>query len=263
MARAGVAVLLLCGACAPQRDPAPEDLDGLVRYMFQHWEDEALMSEAMANLTPWLDSDGSSEEAYEGYLLGDLTELEVDGIVRPAQALLGEATGLAQTGVSSYGPLDHAELIVQSDQTWNEPSTYARFVRDVVEGDPDSFARGAGMVRTENDIEKSGAFGVSIPFLQNKDYRWVEVDGVSTIVGRSWVEESSCSDNGKNCVVQSYSIDLFHPTPNGGVVRLMAGWNELTTEVDALLSQDFLIQQMVQGNREIMENTELALSGEL
>lgn len=248
--------------CARERDPAPDDLDGLARYLFRNWEDAEAVYEGIGNLAPWLRDQGLSEEAQEGYLLSKLTEAEVADVQRPLSQPLSEAIGVGQTGTSSFSLEDHAPLMVRSDQTWNEPSTYEHYVRQVVEGDPDSFSSGHGMIRTFNDIEKSGAFGVTIPFEQNKDYRWVSHEEFGdSVVGRSWVEQSYCSENGKNCVMQSFSIDLFHQLDDGRSVRLIAGWTEVRTEVDALVTQDFLVQQMVDGNQDIMEATEEELSG--
>ena len=254
---AGVAIAgLLAAGCARKRDAAPEDLDGLSHYLFENWEDEELVLEGMSNLAPWLLEEGAGPEAWDGYVLTDLRAEEVDDVDYPANINLSDHIGVAVSGESAHPVLDHAGLLVLTDQTWNEPDTYTRYVRTVA-GDSEAFAAGTGLIRTVNDIEKGGAFGVSIPYELNKDYRWVHLDdGTSAVLGRSWVSEMGCSDNGKNCVVQSFSIDLFYGRDDRHTVRLMSGWNEVKTEVDGLVGEDLLIAMMVSGNQEIYEATE-------
>jgi hypothetical protein len=252
-------VVVMCG-CAREREAAPEDLDGLTRYLYQNWEDEELVGDAMENLGPWLRQTGTTEEAWEGYTLAPLTDEVVLDVGVPPGAVLAEAIGVALAGPSPYPVDDHAALLVLEDQTWNEPDSYTVYTREITEGDVGAFIDGEGLVRTVNTVDKSGSFGVNIAYTLHKDYRWATLDdGTRAVVGRSWVPDGGCSENGKNCVVQSYSIDLFYGPEAASTIRLMAGWNEITTEVDGLVGEDLLIAMMVSGNQDIYAATDAYL----
>lgn len=257
-----LALLVLLVGCARKRDGAPEDVDGLSRYLFANWEDPEAMAEGMENLSVWLEAEGRSEAAADGYVLTDLVEDEVSEVEHPARDLT-DMIGVAVPGVSVHPIEAHAGLLVMTDQVWNDPGSYDLYVRELVEGDPDAFVAGDGLIRTRNDIDKSGAFGVHIPYILWKDYRWVALeDGRQSIVARSWVEEEACAEGGNNCLFQSFSIDLFH-APNGDeTIRMTASWNELVTSADSLLTDDARIGLMVNGINDVFDNTDDFLTGE-
>lgn len=258
-ALACVTVLLMLGACH-RSDPAPEDMDGLVRFMFANWEDPDRMHEAMDNLAPWMETDGVSEEASEkGFLLTDLSEEEVAGVPHPDEDLT-RCVGVAVAGRSPYPILRHAALITLEDQTWND-STYATYTRDFRVGDRDTFVDGTGLLRTDNEIVKSGPFGVKIPYILKKDFQWIALDDArSAVVARSWVEELSCGEGGDNCLHQSFSIDMWYGPNADETIRMTAAWNDLVTVADAALSEQQKVGVMVKGVNDIYENTDELLA---
>jgi hypothetical protein len=250
-------------ACARDRNPAPEDLDGLSGWLFQYWEDEAELTEGFENLVPWLDGDARTEEANDGFTLSDLTEVQTADVTHPDGADFEMLIGVAVPYVSPWSIEDHAGLLVMEDQTWNDTGTYAKYVREVAEGDAGTFVTGQGMVRTVNDIDKSGAFGVNIPYILYKDYRWVTVaDGRRGVIGRSWTEEVSCAEGGNNCLHLSFSIDLFFESGDAETLRTTASWNDLRTEADAFLTEEQRIGLMVNGMNDIFTNTDDFLAGD-
>jgi hypothetical protein len=257
-----IAVVALSSGCARSRESAPEDMDGIVVWLFRNFEDPDLLREGMDNLAPWLVGDGSSSDAQDGFVLSDLAEEDVADVPHPDRDLAA-LRGVAVPGTSPYPISGHAGLLILQNQLWNDPSTYDTYDRDIVDGDTDAFAAGSGIVRTVNTIDKKGAFGVHIPYTLYKDYQWTTLtDGTTAIVGRSWVEESSCAEGGNNCLYQTFSIDLFYAPDDASTVRLTASWAELVTEADPFLSEDQLVGLMVHGIQDIFANTDLVLSGE-
>lgn len=260
-ALAWFSVLMPLTACH-RSDAAPEDMDGLVRFMFDNFEDPDMMKEGMSNLAVWLDTDGRSEEASDkGLLLADLTPEVVDGVNHPDEDLT-RCVGVAVAGASPYPVLDHAALIALEDQTWNDDS-YATYARSFVDGDLDSFATGLGLLRTDNDIVKNGPFGVKIPYLLKKDFQWVPLDDEqSAVVARSWIEELSCGDGGDNCLHQSFSIDLWFGVSGEETLRMTAAWNDLVTVADAALTEQQRVGVMVKGVNDIYESTDALLDAQ-
>ncbi len=248
-------------ACARDRNPAPEDLDGISAWFFQWWEVDLEVADAFENLAPWLDGDARSEEAAHGFVLSNLTDEQVVEVEHPDEDLAG-MIGVATPWVSPHPIEAHAGLIVMEDQVWNDPGSYDRYTREIVEGDPEAFAAGSGVVRTVNDIDKRGGFGVNIPYILNKNYRWATLaDGRRGVVSRSWTEEVSCAEGGNNCLHLSFSVDLFFEASPDETMRMTASWNDLRTEADAFLTDDQRIGLMVNGMPTNFANTDELIAG--
>jgi len=255
-----ILVLSLCFlGCAKTRDLAPEDLDGLSHYLYANWDDQEALAEGMTNLAEWLETEGRQETATEeGYVLTDLTSDELVETAHPDHPL-EDMIGVAVTGISAFDIDLHGELITRADQRWNSEKTYIQYDRVVEEGDTDAFIQGDSLIRTVNTIDKSGAFGVHIVFELNKDYRWVTTaDQRQAIIARSWISEIGCANEGEgnNCVNLSFSIDLFYSSDDNETLRMTSSWNHLSTSIDNLLTEEFLIMQLANGIIDIYENTD-------
>lgn len=254
-------LLVFCGACAHKREPAPEDVDGLSRWLFANYDDPVLLGEGMGNLAPWLAANGGSEASQDGYVLSDFTAEDLLAVTYPDRDLTA-MVGVAVPGVSAFDVIDHAGLILLPDQTWNDAATFEVYERVITEGDEAAFAAGSGTVRTTNTIDKKGAFGVHIPYTLFKDFTWVPVEGAgSAVVARSWVAEESCADDGDaNCLFLSFSVDLWYGNEPGQTIRMTSSWNELKTSADSILSDEDRIGLMVNGVHDIFENTDELLT---
>ena len=165
--------------------------------------------------------------------------------------------GAAAAAVSPYDVERQAEHIVERDQTFANPGTYEVYERTVT-GDEDAFLGGEGLVRTSNDVVTS-TLGVTIPYNLLKDYRWVEGETSSGIVGRSWIEERSCNDGGGNCLAQSYSIDIFY-AHGSSTDRLTASWSQVESSLP--LSDDLLVASLAGGIQNVFRFTDEHLAGE-
>jgi hypothetical protein len=247
-------MLMLFFACAPQRDPAPEDLEGLTRYLFMNWEDPDLVSEGMANMAIWLDGEGQSEKAQDdGYVLAPLDEEILAGLEYPTRTPLSEMAGASITRNSLYSIDQHAVVIVEEDQRWNAPSKYERYERSLVEGNAEDFLASDAntipyFIHTDNDSLQE-RLGIEIPYLLKKNYRWTTTEsGNRAIIARSWVPRHGCSDEdgeGGNCLELSFSVDLFYENDDNTTTRMTASWNSLSLIID--LPFDFQVDQLVNG----------------
>jgi hypothetical protein len=255
--------LLALSACARERAPAPDDVDGLSRFLFTHWEDPDLMADGMTNLAIWIQGDGLGEQARtEGFVLGALTAEEIGPIEYPTRTPLSAMVGVAVTHDSPYSLEEHAELLPMQDQTWNAPRKYELYDRSLVEGTADDFLHPEApvrpeIIRTDNDIVQARV-GVRIPYRLRKDYRWVLTDdGQRAIVGRTWAPEVGCSGQdgeGGNCLELSFSVDLFLETADGRTLRMTSSWNRLSLILE--LSDDFQIAQLANGIVGVFEDTD-------
>ena len=121
-------------ACAAPRDPAPEDLEGLTRYLYTHWNEPELVSEGMTNMAIWLSGEGQTEKAQnEGYVLAPLDEEVLGDIVYPTRTPLDQMAGAAITRNSPFSIEQHASVMIEKDQSWNAPSKYELYDREIVQ----------------------------------------------------------------------------------------------------------------------------------
>ncbi len=254
-------VAALVSGCAREREPAPAELNDILLSTFGDYDLALERVGHAAALSGWLQTDGRSDEAWEGLRVANLTLDEVGDLVS-ADTPLVEHRGVATAFQSAFSPEDHAALAALPDQRWTDPS-FERYDREVLGGDPEAFRWGEGFLSTYNYIEKSGAFGIMIPYELRKDYTWTATEeGELVMMSRWWLERPGCSDNGKNCVLQSFGLDVFVPRPEGAQ-RLLVNWIQTQTEADAFLSEDQMIGFIASGNQDLLEATdeELAARG--
>ncbi len=255
------ASLMLAAACS-RPEASPPTLDELSRGLMRDFEDTELVTQHIDALYPWLDADGREQAAWDGLLLSNLT---LDDLTPPLPTDddLDAHRGLAVAAASPFALDEHVALMVREDQTFVDPGSFDLYERTFRESDPDAFvAQQQDVLRTRNDIIKSGAFGVTIPYLLDKDYRWVvTADGRRAVVARGWLEQSGCSDNGNNCVHQSWALEAL-VEHEGETLRLYAVWLEVVTQADSVLSEDARINLIAKGNQDIIEATDDELAGE-
>lgn len=244
--------LLLLLACAKERDPAPPTLDARTHEVFRTWDDPVAFPLAVIGLAGWMDEEGRSDLAWEGLRLTNLTEDDVAAVSVPDGADLGDHVGIANAGPSTFPVEVHGAAVTEADQVWNDPSSFDQYDRSPIDGDAELFADGEGFFKSENTIIKRGAFGVTIPYDLRKDYRWADLgDGRSAFVARHFVAVPGCSDNGANCVNQTFGIDVFVQDGNE-TLRLLTNWLHVTTSADGLLSEDARIGLIAEGNQDLL-----------
>ena len=255
-------MIFFLGCFAP-KEPAPEDLEGLTRYLFRNWEDPALVQEGMENLGLWLKSDGQEETAQEdGYILEALDEEVLTGIEYDLRVPLSSMVGAAVTRNSLYSIDEHAVVIVEEDQRWNAPSKYEQYDRIITQGSAEAFISSEAhlipeFIFTENDVVQE-RLGVRIPYILYKNYRWTHLDdGSRALIARSWVSEPGCSgEDGEsgNCLEISFSVDVLYEYQDSSIIRMTASWNYLSLILE--LPYDFQIDQLVKGIGDVDDATD-------
>ena len=177
--------ILLIG-CARERPPAPDDFDGLSHYIFVHWEDAEAVTEAMSSMGQWLETEGREETATEfGFILTDLVEEELTETPHHDHPL-EDMIGVAVSGISPFPIELHGPLLARQDQKYRSENTYIQYDRELLEGTAEGFVPPDGLIRTHNLIDKSGPFGIHIPYELHKDFRWIETkEGNQAIVAQS------------------------------------------------------------------------------
>ena len=259
--RAAILLLIpsiLAVGCKKEKPLAPTEMTDIVRYMFDNFEDTEALGAAIDNLDPWMQENATSEEAIDGYRLDPLTDDDVQSVGVPAGADVADLLGAAGGNISDFDLEAQAEHIVLKDQVAFN-SKYDKYDRSFVGGTSAAAFLDGDVLRTVNEVETT-SFTITIPYRLYKDYVWVESeDGITSIVARSWIEDTACNEAGNNCLIQSYSIDHFHGDGKK-TLRLTATWSQ----VDAViaLGDDILIDGLADGLQDTFESTEAYLEGE-
>jgi hypothetical protein len=228
--------------------------------MYADQQDADALAVELAALDAWLGS--TWDPAVPGYQLDPLTEAEVAGLTRPDRPL-EDALGGAAAAQSAHSLAQHVAFILEPDQSVVNPGDYAQFDRTFLEGGDCFESGGCDVLRTWNDIVKTAAFGVEIPYAYEKDYRRVrftDAAGASreAVVSRGWVEEVSLDADGANGILQSYNLDVMIDGPDG-IVRTQAQWAEMKLVIDDFVDDEFLFDQLISGLQGVFTDTDAAI----
>lgn len=240
---------------------APVQLAELAAKTFGDQEDAALLADDLEELASW---EAARDEVAEGYILPPLSDSAVTDITTPPGTSRGDTLGGIADAQSTATLQQHVDFILLPDQTVVDPDDYSTFDRIFIEGG-DCFGDGScDRLVTENDMVKTAAFDVTIPYYYFKDYQrttYIDAEGVEhdAVVSRGWIEEEGWSDDGANGVVQSYTLDVFMDTSAGSVHRSQALWTEMVLSIDGVVSQQFLEDQLILGLHDVFEDTDSAI----
>ncbi len=252
-----VPLSLVLLACAPPAAEAPATMDELSVTLLREFEGEA-PEETAQGLADWL-LDHADEQ--DGFTLADVTAEDVADMPydggEDGDPDLTLQRGIAVTHRVVGTIAEHAAIVPEADQSFADP-TYEIWDRSLAEGDEQGFLGGADM-RTDNAIEKSGAFGVTIGYDLGKDYRWLTLDiggaPTDTLMFRSYELAPGWSDDHKNGLVYGWTIELWVPDPDGELIWYNASWCLLVTAVDGVFDEDFIIQSIIDGTLDYMDGT--------
>ncbi len=238
-----LSALTVVGCKAPPE--APTELNELSAYLFRNWEaeEEGVLEVGMYNLQQFfVDADLDVSYADRSYQLEVLSDDDVAEVDNPEGSDPADCLGVGLVAGSAFTAEEHAQAIIQGDQTELEPNSRDKYDRIFLDPtDPSCFpSRECTVLRTNNDLIKDNAF-MTIPYEMVKDFRWVELDpegvagsGEWGILARTWIKERGVGESGNNTIEQSYSVDVFLPGAHGdwALYRYMALWSESTGTTD-------------------------------
>jgi hypothetical protein len=183
----------------------------------------------------------------------ELTDAQVAGLEGAPDRDPGACIGMLVGFASSFSIEAHATLPLFADQRPLEPASPDHYDRTFLEGEDCWGDRSCLMLRTHQDLTKVYTAGFIPPIAYEffKDFRWVDIgaeDGSPRWVytARTWNPGSFSSENGKNTLLQSYTLEVWYPrdgrgfrfadteevpesqgdSDGGGVTRFQAVWSE-------------------------------------
>lgn len=236
--------LLALLGCKPPPD-APEELDALVGYLFQHTddeEDEPLVVGA-GNLDAWLTA--RLEETLEGYAVDQLSEAAVEelGLGEP------DLGGLAGAAVGHDGPYGVEELgaaVARADPLEIYVDNYTGYDRTYA-GDPDCFAAGDCLwLEADSVATASFALGLEVVSRSHLQYRWVDTESGRIFVQRSWMTAPAEVSVDWLRVDQQFFLWVIIPDQEGSR-SIQATWILATitgAEVPESVALNLVVEQM-------------------
>lgn len=247
-------LLLLTLACTDAEKTVPPTLQQMSLTLLQNF-DEDVAEEQTRTLATWLD--GQIDEAPDGWYLDNLVAADVDQFEHSPNADWTQVLGAGVPALVRGTTAAYAQAATEADQRFAEPNTYIRWDRDILAGDSSSFLNEHATLSTWNDIEKSGPFGVVIPYEMQKDFRWVD----DMLIARSVVPEEGWGEDGKNGIIVGFTIELWFDR-GGQVVWYNASWTQIATIIGDAFPVDAQIDAFIKGTHDYFEGTEAHVMGE-
>ena len=251
-------LLLLALGCAPEATPSPPTFDELNIGALVDFHGEGAEAHVLG-LRDWLvehRGDWEAEDWTGGYRLGAVDADDLGSIEHSDATIWTEVLGAGVPLVVRGDVAGFAEAATEPDQTFTDPSTYLRWDRTITSGTAAGFLDGAPM-ETDNAIEKSGPFGIVIPYGANKDFRWFG----DVLAARTWVPEEGWAEDGDNGIICGFTIELWFED-EGTRTFYNGSWTQIATVIGDEFPEDVLVDQFIQGTLDYMEGTDAFVMGE-
>ncbi len=176
-------------ACKPAPPDAPEELDQLVGFLFEHVDDDEAdyLQVGAVNTDAWLDK--RLQETLEGYSVDDLS-LEAINALGGAQQDAATVEALAGAAVgheSAYDVETLMEAIINDDPLDVYPGVYLANRRDAESREIRCFME-QECDRIEFEVWAEFDYGVvQVSTNSMVQYRWVDTDLGKVVVERTWL----------------------------------------------------------------------------
>lgn len=251
---------------ACRRPPeAPEDLDALATFLYEHHldEDERVMASGMEQLRDWFESafDPVRNRGFE--LLVPLSADAVGSLdasaafshpdTKPDRA--SDGMGGAAAGTIGVHALDgYVAALVAVEQDVVFPDTFAEWGRTWRLCDGATFAR-VGCEHLEGDEQQLSTFalGLRSDGEAYNQYRWIELDdGTRAMNHRNWQIYPPVVNSSLLEVVDQYYLNAFVPSSDGAqVYRFQATWAVFGDSVPRGLALDLTAGSMFDSSEEL------------
>lgn len=252
-------LLPLLVACKSPPD-APQELDELVGYLFNHLADEdpAAMEAGAVNLDLWLDK--RLNETIEGYKVNNLSTEAVSALGEGDRDITG-LVGAAVGHESPYKVQDWMDAIVLNSAMDIYGDTYSSFERTFKEGKPKEFVAGRETwLEAETWSTSSYALGLTVETNSGNQYRLVETENGPAFVYRTWLRKPATVSLDFLAVEQQYYMWMHIPKGSGSV-SIQATW-VIATLSDSTINEDLALDMVIGGMENNAENVDAFHAGE-
>lgn len=222
----GTPLFLWAAVCCSCRPPeAPETLDELASYLFEHvWDDdEDYLQPGLENLVVWLDA--HFEETSVGY---EVTNLDPDAVAsvtgepRNLEGLIGAAVGYDV----GFSPEEVVDVMVFHDPLEVYPGDYEEYTREYL-SDTECFKeRTCSKLSYNVHLVANYPLGITGESDTHVQYHWVELENGPAAIYRNWTRWSPEISADWLKVKQQYYLSATLPKADGTTRRIAAMWLE-------------------------------------
>ena len=212
---------LLCVACRPPE--APETLDDLASYLFEHtWdEDERYLQPGLSNLEAWLEE--HFEETSEGYEVTNISAEAVASVAledRDLTDLIGAAVGY-----DVALPADQVvDLMLYEDPVAMFPGDYDAYEREFLKNEECFRDRSCSTTELYVSVVANYPLNITGRSDTHMQYHWVELESGWATVQRSWTRWEPDISVDWLRVIQQYYLAVTLPKDEASTRRLEAMW---------------------------------------
>jgi len=222
--------LLLALAC--NVPPAPEDVDGLAHWFWQHYdhEDQSIFADGLANLHAAVGGDtidGTTDGGITGLSLEEL-EMVGRGDLDPA-----EVYGVYMSNLVSCPLSTIEELTWAADQDELHPGTYASYER-VFTSDLEAYTSRETDTLTWTSTYHIDDSGLNYVAVLDGSLRYLDDLGGDAdpsgpvLISRGVLTEDAPFDEaGEKGIFQDYQLEVYYERAPGEVVHMYVIWREM------------------------------------
>jgi hypothetical protein len=254
--RAAVALVLIATGCAGPSEAPPRSFEELCADLLEEFgQDDEAAATTTVELVDWLEV--NLDTAPDGYPLayGTFDPERVAHLSYEGDVDWSHTGGAIALTTAEGAVADYARISTEVDQSFAD-DTYLRWDRTIVVGTAEGFVDGESM-GTYNEIEKSGPLGIVIPYPMQKDFAWFG----DTLVARTHVLDEGWGEDGRNGIRGGFTVEVWYDRPDGGVGWVNASWTDMVTVVDDVVSEEFLIEELIKGTHDYFDGTEAHANG--
>lgn len=214
-------VPLLAACVAPPE--APEKLDDLMGYLFEHADDDddAAIDAAAANLDVWLDA--HLEDTIEGYEIHDLSEAAIARTgdeVEDMDGLVGAAVGHESVHSAETLGGQNAVPVDTDTSEWGTEGSGR-----VYESDPACFAaETCSRLQSEEWADEELALGIEAQPHWAQRWRWVELPEGLGLLQTWWILEPIAFSVDFISVEHQFYVWMFLPQADGSSTSVQGTW---------------------------------------
>ena len=208
-------------ACKPP--VAPEELDDIMSYLFEHhpdWSTAALRA-GTENLDNWLND--NQDETWEGFQVSALSQEAVDALddrERDLTDLIGVAVGYD----IPYTVEEVIEVILFADPIEFNQGDIVEYKRTIIEGTEECFAdKSCDTLAYTTEALGNYPLNLEVRSKTMNQYRWVSTDMGDVAVQRTWMTEPAEANWDSINLDQQYYVVASMPH-GSGMRRVEAGW---------------------------------------
>jgi hypothetical protein len=215
-------VLLFAITGCKRLPEAPESLEEITNYLFEHFDDEdpLALESGLVNLDLWLAD--NMEQANVGYKVDDLSSAAVDSL-EGTNLTLDEQVGVAVAYDIGHEAVDviNTLVMVGSDELY--PDNFENFRRDFVT-EPECFVdHSCEQTTWEASSQTSYPLNIKVSTAGRTEYRWVEMEDGYAAVTRNWMIAPADVSVDWFELEQQYALSALI-NRNGTTRKLDAGW---------------------------------------